>query len=63
MSGTRAAQRYAKAILSLALEQNSEADVYNDMSLIAGTIEESVDLQLLLSSPVLKPELKRESLL
>jgi F-type H+-transporting ATPase subunit delta len=62
MSGTRAAQRYAKAILSLALEQNSEADVYNDMSLIAGTIEESVDLQLLLSSPVLKPELKRESL-
>ena len=31
MSGTRAAQRYAKAILSLALEQNSEVDVYNDI--------------------------------
>ena len=62
MSGTRAAQRYAKAILSLALEQNSEVDVYNDMSLIADTIEESNDLQLLLTSPVLKSELKRETL-
>ncbi len=62
MSGTRAAQRYAKAILSLALEQKSEVDVYNDMSLIVGTIEGSIDLQLLLSSPVIKPELKRESL-
>jgi F-type H+-transporting ATPase subunit delta len=62
MSGSRAAIRYAKAILSFALEQNKEVEVNNDMLLVAKTIEESKDLQLLLSSPILKSDLKKSTL-
>lgn len=59
MSGSRAAVRYAKAILSFALEQQKEVQVNEDMLLIAETIEESKDLQLLLSSPIIKSQLKK----
>jgi len=62
MSGSRAAVRYAKAILSFALEQNKEVEVNNDMLLIATTVEESKDLQLLLSSPIIKSELKKSAI-
>ena len=62
MSGSRAAVRYAKAILSFALEQNKEVQVNEDMLLITTTIEESKDLQLLLNSPVIKSELKKTAL-
>jgi F-type H+-transporting ATPase subunit delta len=62
MSGSRAAIRYAKAILSFALEQKKEVQVNEDMLLIATTIEESKELQVLLSSPVIKTELKKASL-
>ena len=58
MSGSRAAVRYAKAALSFSLEQNKEIQVNDDMVFIANTIQESTDLQLVLSSPVLKSELK-----
>ena len=59
MNGSRAAIRYAKAILSFALEQQKEVEVNNDMLLVANTIQDSKELQLLLSSPVLKTELKK----
>ncbi|PKP10502.1 MAG: ATP synthase F1 subunit delta [Bacteroidetes bacterium HGW-Bacteroidetes-3] len=59
MEGSRAALRYAKAILSFAIEQNKEVEVNNDMLLIAATIKESKELQLLLKNPILKPELKK----
>jgi F-type H+-transporting ATPase subunit delta len=59
MSGSRAAVRYAKAILSFALEQSKEVEVNNDMLVVVNTIEENKDLQLVLSSPVLKSELKK----
>ena len=62
MSGSRAAIRYAKAILSFALEQQKEVEVNNDMLLIVNTINESNDLQLLLSSPVIKTELKKAAI-
>lgn len=62
MSGSRAAVRYAKAILSFALEQNKEVQVNEDMLLIVNTIEESADLKLMLNSPVLKSELKKAAL-
>jgi F-type H+-transporting ATPase subunit delta len=62
MSGSRAAIRYAKAILSFALEQQKEVEVNNDMLLIANTIKESADLQLLLTSPVIKTELKKSAI-
>jgi|FLOH01.1.fsa_nt_gi F-type H+-transporting ATPase subunit delta len=59
MSGSKAAVRYAKAILSFALEQQKEVQVNEDMLLITNTIEESKDLQLLLSSPIIKSQLKK----
>lgn len=62
MSGTKAALRYAKAILNLALEQKKEVEVNNDMLLIANTIGESKDLQLLLTSPILKSDKKKSVL-
>lgn len=62
MNGSRAAIRYAKAILSFALEQQKEVEVNDDMLLVANTIQESKELQLLLSSPVLKTELKKSAL-
>ncbi|MBT8317669.1 MAG: ATP synthase F1 subunit delta [Lutibacter sp.] len=62
MSGSRAAIRYAKAILSFALEQQKEVQVNEDMMLIATTIEESDELQVLLTSPVIKTELKKAAL-
>lgn len=62
MSGSRAAHRYAKAILSLAIEQNKETEVNNDMVLITKTLDENKDLQLFLNSPVLKSEIKKSAL-
>ena len=62
MSGSRAAVRYAKAILSFALEQKKEVQVNDDMLLIANTIVESKDLQLLLSSPIIKSVVKKDTI-
>lgn len=62
MSGSRAAVRYAKAILSFSLDQTKEVEVNNDMLLIANTIEENTDLQLLLNSPILKSVIKKSAL-
>jgi F-type H+-transporting ATPase subunit delta len=62
MSGSRAAIRYAKAILSFALEQQKEVQVNNDMLFVANSIKESEDLQLLLNSPILKSDVKKAAL-
>lgn len=62
MNESKAAIRYAKAILSFAVEQQKEVEVNNDMVLIANTISESKEIQLLLNSPVLKSELKKSAL-
>ncbi len=52
MSGSRAAARYAKALLSLASDKGLAEAVHNDMTLIAATIEKSHDLRETLLSPV-----------
>jgi F-type H+-transporting ATPase subunit delta len=62
MSGTRAAIRYAKAVLSLAVNQNSEETVNNDMKLIAKTISEHTDLDLALKNAITKQNTKKEIL-
>ena len=51
---TRAALRYAKAILNLAEDNKSEDAVNADMQLIAATIAESQDLEVMLKSPIVK---------
>ena len=58
MIGSRAAIRYAKALLSLSLDLKKADQVNDDMQLIASTIEESGELQLMLDSPIIKTETK-----
>lgn len=60
---TRAAIRYAKAVLSLAIDKKSATEVNEDMQLIANTISDSKELQVVLSSPVVKLETKEKTLL
>ena len=63
MAGARAAIRYAKAVLSLAIDQKT-ADVVNaDMKLIAGTIAQSKDLSDTLQSPVVSSTVKKAILI
>lgn len=54
MKGTRAAIRYAKAILDLAKDQNSAPAVNDDMKLIINAIADNKELKSLLNSPVVK---------
>lgn len=62
MKDTRAALRYAKAILNLAKDSKEESKVNDDMLLIASTIAESDDLDAMLKSPVIKAEDKKNVL-
>lgn len=62
MKGIRAAQRYAKAILDLATDQNIADVVYKDMETISKTITASDELQDVLASPVVKSNLKKNAL-
>lgn len=54
MKNARPALRYAKAILNLATERKQDTEVNDDMKLIAATIAESNDLEVMLKSPVIK---------
>lgn len=62
MAGTRAAIRYAKAILDLAKNQKSTDAVNNDMKLIATTISGNKDLSNMLQSPVIRSSEKKSVL-
>ncbi|MGB3605671.1 MAG: ATP synthase F1 subunit delta [Psychroserpens sp.] len=63
MSGSRAAIRYAKAVLSLATESNKAETVHSDMSTIIDTIAASTELDQMLRSPVVKSTDKKNVLL
>ncbi|NND62109.1 MAG: ATP synthase F1 subunit delta [Flavobacteriaceae bacterium] len=63
MSGSRAAIRYAKAVLNLANETNKSAEVFGDMQTIFQTIKGNKELRLMLKSPIIKGEDKKEALL
>ena len=54
MSGSRAAIRYAKAVLSLATDNKSADAVNSDMKLITSTMAQSEDLRQMLQSPVVR---------
>ena len=62
MAGTRAAVRYAKAVLSLASDQKAALAVDNDMKLLSKTISENEDLDQLIKNAVIKSEVKKEML-
>ena len=62
MAGTRAAIRYAKAILDISKGNNSTDAVNADMVSIANAIKNSAELKDFLVSPVVKGEIKFSSL-
>jgi F-type H+-transporting ATPase subunit delta len=57
MASTRAAIRYAKAILEIA--EGVVAKVSDDMNLIASTINGNLELSTFIQNPTLKEEVKR----
>ncbi|MDO1502226.1 ATP synthase F1 subunit delta [Winogradskyella maritima] len=59
MSGSRAAVRYAKAVLTLAKDQNAADAVNADMKSITETIAQSTELDQMLQSPVVRSSDKK----
>jgi F-type H+-transporting ATPase subunit delta len=59
MKGAKAASRYAKSLLSLAVEQKVLDTAYSDMKLIDDTCDQNRELQALLKSPVIKGDKKQ----
>jgi len=62
MAGTRAAIRYAKAILDIAQLNNNTVNVTNDMTSIVNAVKDSRELKNFLQSPIIKGEVKYSSL-
>jgi len=62
MKGTRAALRYAKAVLNLAKERKLADVVNTDLQLISNTLEASKELQVFLLNPVIKSDVKKSIL-
>ena len=62
MSSVKAALRYAKALLALVQDKEVALQVNDDMSLILNTVSQSVELQELLNSPVVHPEVMNKTL-
>ncbi|WP_422082689.1 ATP synthase F1 subunit delta [Ulvibacterium sp.] len=63
MNDSRAAIRYAKAILDLAVENKATDALEKDMRAIAQTISESKELKDILTSPIIKGEAKKKAVL
>src|SRR5690554_3006329 len=62
MKGNRAAVRYAKSLIQLAKEKGQYDSVLADVQMLSGLIEESKELDLFLSNPLIKMD-KRRSIL
>lgn len=63
MGSTRAAIRYAKAILEIADSKSVANLVSNDMSLIASTINSNAELNAFIQNPTITVEVKESALL
>jgi F-type H+-transporting ATPase subunit delta len=63
MASTRAAIRYAKAILDLANSKDVAEAVNNDMKSIAQAIETNLELSTFIQNPTTKVEVKQSALL
>ena len=63
MSSTRAAIRYAKAILDMANSKSAANEVSQDMTLIATTINGNAELNTFIQNPTVKVEVKESALL
>jgi F-type H+-transporting ATPase subunit delta len=58
----RAASRYVKSLLGLAVEKGVLEQVHQDMLLFAKVVEENRELRLALNNPIIKHEKKRDIL-
>ncbi len=63
MANSRAAIRYAKAILDLAISKNCQDAVANDMKTIASTIESNLELSTFIQNPTISVEVKEKAML
>ena len=63
MSGSRAAIRYAKAVLQQANQTNTQEVVFGEMQAVKQTIDGSKELRTMLKSPLIKAADKKEVLL
>jgi len=59
---TKAARRYAGAMLQSAVERDILEEIKSDMEMVFNTISESKDLVLFLKSPIIKRDVKRKAL-
>jgi F-type H+-transporting ATPase subunit delta len=62
MAVSRAASRYVKSLLGLAVEKNALDQVHEDMKTFAKLCEENRDFTLMLRNPIIKHDKKREIL-
>src|SRR5687767_12010018 len=62
MADLRAASRYVKSLLGLAVEKNVLEEVHADMQLFAKVCDENRAFALLLRNPIIKHDKKREIL-
>ena len=62
MKGTKAATRYAQALLELAVEQNQLEQVYADMVQFNQAVNDTKEFQVFLNSPVINSDKKKEVL-
>lgn len=58
MKGTKAASRYAQALLELAAEHNKVDTVQNDMNFFLSVVNENREFENLLKSPIVKADKK-----
>jgi len=62
MMNPRVAERYAKALITLAVEQNQLENVYYDTSRVLNFCRESREFILFLRSPIIKPSQKNKTI-
>lgn len=63
MLQSRAAKRYAKALIELAAERDSLQQIDTDMRHISSSMDENPELRYLLQNPIISSEVKRDALL
>ena len=59
MVDSRAASRYVKSLLSLAIDQNAVEQVHEDMLMFSKVVDGNRDFQLMLQNPIIRHEKKR----
>jgi F-type H+-transporting ATPase subunit delta len=62
MVDSRAASRYVKSLLSLAVEKNALEAVHSDMLMFSKVLDDNRPFELLLKNPIIRHEKKREIL-